>query len=88
MVTLGVFFSVGVFFKPMLNDFGWTRTITSGPISLSWVVGGLVAIFMGGLNDRFGPRMVVIICGLFFGVGYLLMSQITVPGNSTCTTEY
>ena len=65
MITLGLFFSVGVFFKPILNDFGWTRTITSGPISLSWITGGLVAITVGGLNDRFGPKMVVMICGLY-----------------------
>ena len=76
MCILGIYFSVGVFFKPMLNDFGWSRAVTSGPISLSWVVGGLLGVTVGGLNDRFGPRMVVMLCGLLFGIGCLLMSQI------------
>lgn len=30
---------------------------------------------MGGLNDRFGPRVVITVCGVFLAVGYLLMSQ-------------
>jgi MFS family permease len=77
MCIWGVFFSVGVFFKPMLNDLGWSRAITSGPISLSWVVSGLLGITLGGLNDRFGPRLVVMICGVLFGAGCLLMSQIS-----------
>ncbi len=79
LCAMGMFFSVGVFFKPMLNDFGWSRAITSGPISLSWLVSGLLGITMGGLNDRLGPRKVVMFCGLLFGAGCLLMSQI----NST-----
>jgi MFS family permease len=76
MCLWGVFFSVGIFFKPMLNDFGWSRAITSGPISLSWVVSGLLGITMGGLNDRFGPKFLVMICGSLFAIGCLLMSQI------------
>ena len=72
----GVFFSVGLFFKPMLNEFGWSRAITSGPISVSWAVGGMLGIMAGGLNDRFGPRRLTMICGLLFGIGCLLMSQI------------
>src|SRR4030042_1627785 len=44
----------GVFFKPMLTDFNWTRAITSGALSLSMVVQGSLAIIMGGLNDRLG----------------------------------
>jgi MFS family permease len=79
MCIWGVFFSVGLFFKPMLNDFEWSRAVTSGPISLSWVISGVLGITVGALNDRFGPRLVVMICGLLFGAGCMLMSQI---GNS------
>ena len=76
MCIWGVFFSIGLFFKPMLNEFGWSRAITSGPISLSWVISGTLGITVGALNDRFGPRLVVMICGLLFGIGCILMSQI------------
>ncbi|MFC1993096.1 MFS transporter [Chloroflexota bacterium] len=71
----GVYFVFGVFFKPVLTEFGWTRTITSGAASLSTIIYGLLGIVMGGLTDRFGPRMVITFCGCLLGLGYLLMSQ-------------
>jgi MFS family permease len=76
-VMYGTRFAFGVFFKPMLTEFGWTRALTSGALSLSMVVQGLLAIVMGGLNDRLGPRVVLTFCGFLLGVGCLLMSQIS-----------
>lgn len=64
----------GVFFKPMLNEFGWSRALLSGAFSFFRIVQGLSSIIMGGLNDRFGPRVVVSICGVLVGAGFLLMS--------------
>jgi len=72
----GTRLSFGVFFKPVLNDFGWSRALTSGALSLSVVIQGLSAMVMGNLTDRLGPRKVMTICGGLLGVGYLLMSQI------------
>jgi len=37
---------------------------------------GFLSIITGGLTDRFGPRIILVVCGFFFGLGYLLMSQI------------
>jgi MFS family permease len=77
MVNTGTQSAFGVFFKPMLTDFGWTRTITSSAFSLSMLVSGLSAVVMGRLTDKFGPRLVMTICGLLIGLGYLLMSRIS-----------
>jgi len=66
----------GVFFKPLGSEFGWTSTQTSLAFSLFMVVYGLFLIIAGKINDSFGPRIVMTICGFFFGVGYLLMSRI------------
>jgi len=76
-VTWGASVSYGVFFKPMLAEFGWTRAVTSGAFSLSMLMQGLLAIMMGRLNDRFGPRIVATICGVVMGLGYLLVSQVS-----------
>jgi MFS family permease len=51
--------------------------MTSGAFSLSSIMNGLLTIPMGGLTDRFGPRMVMSLCGLLLGLGYILMSQIS-----------
>ena len=76
-VMYGMRFAFGVFFKPMLTDFGWTRVLTSSAFSLSMLVEGLLAIVMGSLNDRLGPRVVLTLCGFLLGIGCLFMSQIS-----------
>jgi len=69
-------YTFGVFFKPLQAEFGWTRALTSGAVSLSMVVSGLIGVVMGGLTDKFGPRFILTVCGLLLGAGYLLMSRI------------
>ena len=76
VAILGLHVSFGVLFKPILAEFGWTRGIIAGAFSLSNIVHGLLSIVMGWLNDRFGPRAVMTLCGILSGLGYLLMSQI------------
>jgi MFS family permease len=74
MMVVGLFVSTGVFYKPMLSDFGWARAALSAPIAVSAAVNGLLSIVMGGLSDKIGPRKVVILCGILAGAGYLLMA--------------
>jgi MFS family permease len=75
-VTYGVYYAFGVFFKAILNDLGSTRATVSGAFSVSLLVMGLLGIAMGGLTDKFGARMVLTLCGVLLGLGYILMSQI------------
>ena len=77
VLIFSVHYAFGVFFKPLSTEFGWSRAQTSGAFSLVWIVQGLISAVMGGLNDKLGPRIVVTICGLLVGTGYLLISQIT-----------
>ena len=66
----------GVFFKPMLTEFSWTRAETALALALLLIVQAILAITMGWLTDRFGPRVVVTVFGSFLGICYLLMSQV------------
>ncbi len=77
MIAWGTQYSFGVFFKPVLNEFGWTRAETSGAYSLSIVLLGFFGIIAGRLSDKYGPRLVVTGCGLLLGLGYILMSQLS-----------
>jgi len=74
LLTYGVRTSFGVFFKPMINEFDWTRALTSGAVTLSMVMQGLWGILMGRLNDKFGSRLVITLCCFISGLGLLLMS--------------
>ncbi len=67
----------GVFLDPMLDEFGWTRAGISGAYTLATVIMGAISIVAGGLMDRFGPRVVMIGCGVFLSSSYLLMAQIS-----------
>jgi len=68
--------SYGVFFKPLATEFGWTRAVTAGALSLSLFVFGLLSMVTGRLTDRFGPKLIATVCGFILGLGYLLMSRI------------
>ncbi len=76
MLMFGSRLSFGVFFKPLLIEFGWSRALISGAISINSIMQGLFGIIMGGLNDRLGPRVVMTLCGFLLGLGFLLMSQV------------
>lgn len=76
LIMLGMWascYAFGVFFKPLLEEFGWTRALTSGAFSLSSLTSGLLAVGMGRLTDRFGPRLVITLCGVFLSLGYCFM---------------
>ena len=77
MVLGGTYYSFGVFFSPLLVEFGWTRAMTSGAFSLCIMLEGLLGIIMGRTTDRWSPRIVLTLCGFLLGLGYLLMSQIS-----------
>jgi len=76
-VLIGMLYSFGVFFEPVLVEFGWTRAATSGAFSLTVIIGGIMAMVAGKLNDRFGPRLLVTAGGLLVGLGCSLTSQIS-----------
>jgi MFS family permease len=76
VIAVGSQLSFGVFFTPMLDEFGWTRAATSGPFSLSMILSAILNFLSGRLSDRFGPRKIVTIGGLFVGAGMILTSQI------------
>ena len=77
LIAWGTTYAFGVFFIPLIGEFGWTRAVTSVAYSLMVFFRGLFSIVHGRLTDRFGPRPVLTVCALFLGSGYLLMSQIT-----------
>lgn len=76
-IAFGTQYSFGVFFKPLQEEFGWTRAETSGVFSLYMFFHLTLAILTGWATDRFGPRILVAVGGFFTGLGLMLTSQIT-----------
>ncbi len=74
-VGWGIYNSFGVFFNPLIDEYGWSRAGISGAVSVSFCLCGLFSILMGRLNDRVGPRLIMTVSGVLLGVGYLLMAR-------------
>jgi len=73
--ALGVY-SFGVFLRPITMEFGWERGALSIAASLAGIEMGFLAILTGKLSDKFGPRVLVTLSGVFVGIAFLLMTQI------------
>ncbi len=75
MIIHGTYNVFGVFFNSLLAEFSLARATLSGASSFAFLTMGITAIVIGTLTDRFGPRVIMTACALFFGAGYLLMSH-------------
>jgi MFS family permease len=77
LLATGTRTSFGIFFKPMIKDFSWSRGGMSGAVTLSMLVQGVWGVFMGRLNDKFGPRLLITLCCFLTGLGFLLASTVS-----------
>jgi MFS family permease len=69
--------STGALFEPLETEFGWSRTTTSGAVTLNLVVYGLTAPFAAALMERFGVRRVVAISLALVGTASALTTVMT-----------
>lgn len=69
--------AIGVMFKPMLVEFGWSRADVSLAFSLNMLVFALAMLGVGRLYDRYGPRWIIIGATILLTAGFLLTARIT-----------
>jgi MFS family permease len=53
---------MSVFFKPMLDTFGWDRSTLSSVQSISFIFATLTGPFLGRLIDKLKPRKMLFVC--------------------------
>lgn len=63
----GVRFSFSVFYKAILDEFGWSRADTALIFSINIIVYGVTAPLAGALVDRYGPRKIIPAFALLLG---------------------
>ena len=71
----GIRFSFGVFLKSLEAEFDLTRAAISSVFSVYMIFFAIFAIISGWALDRYGPRLVVGLMGLFTGLSLLITSQ-------------
>lgn len=75
VIVFGTRFSFGVFFKFLASEFKLTRAETSGVYSAYMLLCCVFAIIGGWGADKFNPRMLISLMGLFTGFSLILTSQ-------------
>ncbi len=77
LLQWGLQYSYGVFFTELCTDLNWTRATVSGAYSLFFICHGILYLVAGRLNDRYGPRLILMISILTLGSAYALMSTVS-----------
>jgi len=75
-VGWGIFNSLGVFLKPLMDEFAWPRSLAASTTSAGLLIAGTSAIFLGRLSDKYGPRLTMAVSGLFLGGGFMLLFKV------------
>ncbi|WP_070411616.1 MFS transporter [Pseudomonas lundensis] len=78
-LSLGVRHGFGLFLPPMSAQFGWGREVFAFAIALQNLMWGLAQPFTGALADRFGAARVVIVGGVLYAVGLVMMGMSDSP---------
>lgn len=73
------FYGFSTFFNPMVEEFGWSRTVMSGAFSLSRTEGGIAGPINGWLTDKFGARKMVLIGVTIAGAGFMMLWLVNSP---------
>jgi MFS family permease len=67
--------SFGIFFQSIASEFRLTRGATSGVFSVYVAFGCLFSVLAGWGLDRYGPRIILFIMGLFTGFSLIFASR-------------
>jgi OFA family oxalate/formate antiporter-like MFS transporter len=75
-LTLGeTFWCFNVFFRPLEDEFGWSRAVT-GSAYTCFLIGHAISLIIGGrLGDRFSPRPILLGTAVISGTAIALCSR-------------
>ena len=68
--------SYGAYVVLLQQEFGWSKTLVAGAFALTRVESGILGPLQGWLVDRFGPRLILQIGTVMYGIGFMLFSQV------------
>lgn len=72
----GAQYAFGVMFKPIIREFGWSRSAVSFVFLVNMVIFAVALTIVGRLYDRFGPKWIIIVSTLLISAGFILTSFI------------
>ena len=72
-------FVLGIFLSPISEEFGWSRTLIAGAVSVGAVASMFLSPVIGWAVDRYGARMILTVSMLILGVSVISLAWATVP---------
>ncbi|MCJ1885235.1 MFS transporter [Pseudomonas sp. LA21] len=72
-LSLGIRHGFGLFLAPMSAEFGWGRETFAFAIALQNLIWGIAQPFTGAIADRFGAMRTVLVGGILYAIGLVLM---------------
>ncbi|KPJ76203.1 MAG: MFS transporter [Deltaproteobacteria bacterium SG8_13] len=79
LLSFGYRSGFGLFVKPITEANGWGREVISVALAVQNLFWGIVAVFAGGIADRFGNVKVIVVGTILYALGMLLMSGVDDP---------
>jgi MFS family permease len=73
-LSSGARFTIGIAFKPLIAEFGWSRSAVSLAVFLNMASFSLSVIAAGKWYDRFGPKWVIVFSTVLVSSGYMLIA--------------
>ena len=73
-LVIGALYAWSVMGKALVGQWNWTKTQATLPFATCTASFAVTMIFAGRWQDRIGPRYVVTLGGIFFGLGMVLSS--------------
>jgi MFS family permease len=70
---------VSIFVDPLIEDFGWSRSLVSTMFSVATLISAVPIIIVGRQIDRVGARKVMVIASICFGLSLLGLSRVNTP---------
>jgi sugar phosphate permease len=76
-VSFGIgFYSIGVFFNPLMEEFGWNRTQVSAIVTVYWGVIAFASPWVGRFLDTYGPTRTMFV-GMMGSALFLSLLSLT-----------
>jgi MFS family permease len=72
-------YGVSVFIDPILNEFGWSRSLVAGMYALATLSSAIPLVIVGRQIDRVGSRAVLTGAAVLFGLALLGLSLVSTP---------
>jgi len=82
LVGGGARLAIGLTFRPMVDELGWSRGTLGLAVALYMLVSAVATFLAGRMADRISPRALLVGGTILGGIGIALMSQVSQPWHA------